>query len=281
MSSFGLELEICCWVNPLELLPSFSDNPPHIDHETELLLADAPCSIIPILPVAFHNEVPYMENFLPGESKSGHSHYHSPLQTPSSTVVATPNLEVTVLCPPPHETSIILQPTSADSPLVTIREELSHAGTAREPVDGSDTEYTEEGDASPVNLDAEIDVSKGVKLGTSKSPVIEAFVYCALKGWGVQIKRCTRNEVEFVVTDFDYYYNCSNRICSKQRPTEDISARIKGLKRWFPDFPARKAQISGTFTVSVGKGHNKIHKIRKIMNKNRELIGICKLRRNR
>eukprot|EP01127_Copromyxa_protea_P003096 TRINITY_DN12969_c0_g1_i1.p1 TRINITY_DN12969_c0_g1~~TRINITY_DN12969_c0_g1_i1.p1 ORF type:complete len:281 (-),score=35.33 TRINITY_DN12969_c0_g1_i1:112-954(-) len=280
MSSFGFELEICCWVNPLELLPSFSDESPHIDHETELLLAEVPCSIIPILPVAFHNEVPYMENFLPSESKSGHTPPYSHVRTPSSGVVTAPSPEVTVLCPPPHEASIIVQPTSSDSPLVTIREELIQAASG-EPVDGSDTEYTEDGGTSPSDPDSEIDVSKGVKLGTSKSPVIEAFVYCALKGWGVQIKRCTRNEVEFIVTDFDYYYNCSNRICSKQRPTEDISARIKGLKRWFPDFPARKAQISGTFTVSVGKGHNKIHKIRKIMNKNRELIGICKLRRNR
>jgi hypothetical protein len=148
----------------------------------------------------------------------------------------------------------------------------------------SDTDYTEDttdSGNSPSGSDAVEDVAKGVKLGTSKSPVIEAFVYCALKGWGVHIKKCSRNEVEFVVTDFDYYYNCSNRICSKQRPTEDISARIKGLKRWFPDFPARKAQISGTFTVSVGKGNNKIYKIRKIMNKNKELIGICKLRRSR
>lgn len=149
-------------------------------------------------------------------------------------------------------------------------------------MDNSDTEYTEESAADIVlSGPKSVEGEECFKLGTSKSPVIEAFIYCALKGWGVNIKKCTRNEVEFTVTDFDRYYSASNRICSKHRPTEDVSARIKGLKRWFPDFLARKSQISDSFTVSVGKDKSKLSKIRQILQKNRELAGICKLRRSR
>lgn len=191
--------------------------------------------------------------------------------------------EVTVLHPQTSlESSILVQNGVSDSDKDS---RSTNSDDQVEEMVGSDTEYTEDSDVITTPNSQVVpfsdEVARGVKLGTSKSPVIEAFVYCALQGWGVHIKKSTRNEVEFIVTDFDYYYACSNRICSKQRPTEDISARIKGLKRWFPDFPARKAQISGTFTVSVGKGNNKIHKIRKIMNKNRELIGIYKMRRSR
>lgn len=197
--------------------------------------------------------------------------------------------EVTVIDPQQtsFDSSVILQHPSPESEVRQALQDTESAVKEMVEVEGSDTDYTDEvesqasADSQTSDRDVAMDDVGGVKLGTSKSPVIEAFVYCALKGWGVQIKSCTRNEVDFLVTDFDHYYNCSNRICSKQRPTEDISARIKGLKRWFPDFPARKAQISGTFSVSVGKGNNKIHKIRKIMNKNKELIGICKLRRSR
>eukprot|EP01127_Copromyxa_protea_P018726 TRINITY_DN595_c1_g1_i1.p1 TRINITY_DN595_c1_g1~~TRINITY_DN595_c1_g1_i1.p1 ORF type:complete len:262 (-),score=51.37 TRINITY_DN595_c1_g1_i1:203-988(-) len=155
--------------------------------------------------------------------------------------------------------------------------------TEDDEMDNSDTEYTEESvaDGTPSKSVKVAEGEEFFKLGTSKSPVIEAFIYCALKGWGVELKKCTRNEVEFTVTDFDRYYSSSNRICSKHRPTEDISARIKGLKRWFPDFPARKSQISDSFTVSVGKDKNKLAKIRQILQKNREVAGICKLRRSR
>jgi hypothetical protein len=155
--------------------------------------------------------------------------------------------------------------------------------TEDDELDNSDTEYTEESaiDATPNPGPKTAAGEECFKLGTSKSPVIEAFIYCALKGWGVTVKKCTRNEVEFNVTDFDRYYSASNRICSKHRPTEDVSARIKGLKRWFPDFPARKSQISDSFTVSVGKDKGKLAKIRQILQKNRELAGICKLRRSR
>jgi len=149
--------------------------------------------------------------------------------------------------------------------------------------DNSDAEYTEDinHDIHMSTSDKLDDEDDGFKLGSSKCPVIEAFVYCALKGWGVQLKKCTGKDVEFTVNDFDRYYRCSNRICSKQRPTEDVSSRIKGLKRWFPDFPARKSQITGSFTVSVAKGNNKINKIRQILQKNRETAGIRKLKKSR
>jgi len=122
------------------------------------------------------------------------------------------------------------------------------------------------------------------KLSSSKSPVIEAFVFCALQQWGVKLKNVDASGIQFEVTDFDYFYERSNRICSKQRPTEDPSARIKGLRRWFPDFPSRRSQISGPFTVSVsGKGKEKAQmlKIKAILDKSTSLVGISKIRKSR
>jgi len=142
--------------------------------------------------------------------------------------------------------------------------------------DGSDTEYKDTKSKSQVLSDAE----ESFKLASSRSPVIEAFVYCALQGWGVEITRSTLDDIEFTVSDFDSYYRQSSRICSKHRPTEDISSRLKGLKRWLPEFPARKSLITGPFKVSVAHG-DKFKKIQAMLERNREVAGICKMRRSR
>jgi len=147
--------------------------------------------------------------------------------------------------------------------------------TTTESLSSNIMEVKEDFTISPPDIDLD-----QLKLRSSKSPVIEAFVFCALHGWGVKVKKTDKKELQFEVTDFDYFYERSNRICSKQRPTEDTSARIKGLRRWFPDFPARRSQITGPFTVSV-QNREKIHKIRAILDKNRGLVGISKLRRSR
>jgi len=84
------------------------------------------------------------------------------------------------------------------------------------------------------------------RLPASKSPVMEALSYCAIKKLGIEIYECkdeseiSTASVVFKVIDFDMYYKYSSAICSKQNPTEDIQSRIKSLRRWFTNFPAKR-----------------------------------------
>jgi len=123
------------------------------------------------------------------------------------------------------------------------------------------------------------------KLQASKSPIIDALVYCALKGWGIELFKCQDEDIQFRLTDFSQYYERSAQICAKQNPTEDEGSRIKALKRWFPDFPTKRerGRIDGSFIITVQKDKkdNKPKKMRDIIEKTRHLLGISKIRRQR
>jgi len=123
------------------------------------------------------------------------------------------------------------------------------------------------------------------KLQASKSPIIDALVYCALKGWGIELIKCQDEDIQFRLTDFSQYYDRSAQICAKQNPTEDEGSRIKALKRWFPDFPTKRerGRIDGSFVITVQKDKkdNKPKKMHDIIDKTRHLLGISKIRRQR
>jgi hypothetical protein len=79
------------------------------------------------------------------------------------------------------------------------------------------------------------------KLPSSKTPVIDAFIYCAICNWGVMISPTQdRLPSTFTITDFNKYWDYSQKICSKPSPTETPVARLKALRRWFADFPGIK-----------------------------------------
>jgi hypothetical protein len=79
------------------------------------------------------------------------------------------------------------------------------------------------------------------KLPASKTPVIDAFIYCSISNWGVSIKPSPeRLPSTFVINDFNKYWELSQKICSKPAPTETQVARLKALRRWFADFPGIK-----------------------------------------
>jgi len=128
------------------------------------------------------------------------------------------------------------------------------------------------------------DISK-IKLQASKSPIMDALVYCALKGWGLELVEQKGDHIQFRMTDFKRYYKYSALICAKQNPTEDQASRIKALKRWFPDFPTKRAgKMDRSFLITVQKGNkrdNKPRKMREIIEKNRRLLGIKKVMRQR
>jgi hypothetical protein len=91
-----------------------------------------------------------------------------------------------------------------------------------------------------------VDLPHGFKLPASKSPIMEAMAYCAIKKWGIEILDCKDKTedspaiVVFKVLDFEMYYKYSCMICSKQNPTEDIGSRVKSLRRWFTNFPKKR-----------------------------------------
>jgi len=86
----------------------------------------------------------------------------------------------------------------------------------------------------------------GWKLPASKSPIMEAMAFCAIKRWGIEIIQCQDQtdespaKVVFRVLDFELYYKYSCAICSKQNPTEDLGSRVKSLRRWFVNFPKKR-----------------------------------------
>jgi len=96
------------------------------------------------------------------------------------------------------------------------------------------------------DIDDDNEVPIGFKLPASKSPIMEAMTFCAIKRWGIEIIEYSDStedssaKVVFRVIDFEQYYKYSCQICSKQNPTEDIGSRVKSLRRWFVNFPKKK-----------------------------------------
>jgi len=133
---------------------------------------------------------------------------------------------------------------------------------------------TDNADCTPDDLPNGLE---NIKLTPSKSPIMDALVYCALNNWGIRLVREEGDDIQFEVTNFSQYYTISARICSKQNPTEDQSSRIKSLKRWFPDFPSKRENgyIKETFTISVAKRtrkDNKPKKLQEIIERNRQAL---------
>ncbi len=83
---------------------------------------------------------------------------------------------------------------------------------------------------------AEKEVGRTRPLPVSRSPILDAFLYCALKGWGADLVIAERDELRIHVSDFSHYGRCSYLICPKPHPTEELNARLKALGVWFPGF---------------------------------------------
>jgi len=126
---------------------------------------------------------------------------------------------------------------------------------------------------------------EGLKLAPSKSPIMDALVYCALNNWGIRLLKQEGDDIQFEVTNFKMYYKISSKICAKQNPTEDQGSRIKALKRWFPDFPSRRERglLPSPFTITVSKGcrkDNKPKKLHEIIDRNRHVMKVTSFKRS-
>jgi len=318
MSTYGIDNDIFNWHSPSALFSPWEDTWDTVLFDVEDNMNPDAMGQEPAAPkpIAWYNEKPFTPNFRvdpapysqiqtpvhqqphPGMTAREHPHFYQPPQPLNPTAMQLQQ---------PHHVLPQYQPSRQESPAyypvasanktspgqmgqphispptllvndvpMPVKSEQGNNNDSDEYIDGSDVEYEDTNTPSKRLADGE-----PFKLASSRSPVIEAFVHCALRGWGVELKKCSHDDVEFTVTDFDYYYRQSSRICSKHRPTEDISSRLKGLKRWLPDFPARKSLITGPFNVSVAQSSDKVKKIREMLQRNRELAGIRKIRKSR
>jgi len=128
-------------------------------------------------------------------------------------------------------------------------EESTYTGTRTETL----SVFYEDGESNDEkNLKRKFEELEGIpnghKLPASKSPIMEAMSYCAIRKWGIEIEEC-KDETEdsnacviFRVIDFEKYYRYSSEICSKQNPTEDIGSRVKSLRRWLLTFQKKKIE---------------------------------------
>jgi len=116
----------------------------------------------------------------------------------------------------------------------------------------------------------------GFCLPVSKSPIMDALCYCALVGWGVNVlvnrkpTGSTPGELIFRFVDFDRYYRISQRICSKQTPTEDVGARVKALRRFLDNFPVKSERTGSQFDAIVRP--NYVSKLQSHLEENRTLL---------
>jgi len=173
-------------------------------------------------------------------------------------------------------------------------EEAKKDGEENEENEEEESNFEEIQSDDPESVEADAEATEGIdfahaspetfKLNASKSPIIDALVFCALKGWGIKLLCNKGSDIKFQVMDLDKYYEYSAKICAKQNPTEDQSSRVKALKRWFPDFPSKRDRVSDSFVITVTKGSkkdNKPQKMHKIIERNMKLLGIRKVRRQK
>jgi len=122
------------------------------------------------------------------------------------------------------------------------------------------------------------------KLGTSKSPVIDALVYCALKNYGLKFKQISSSKIEFMLFNFPIYYQKSQEICSKARPTEDVNSRVKALQRWFHNFPTYKVAMKlepCLFSLQYDSNPENFGKLMAIIEKEKSVLQMNQLHTSR
>jgi hypothetical protein len=95
-----------------------------------------------------------------------------------------------------------------------------------------------------------------LKLNLSRTPILEAFLYCALKGWGATIVADTADAIRIHVSDFHYCCCCMIFIAKRPTQTNDLASRLKALRRWFPDLEMKLAE-SNEFHLGLLRGKNK------------------------
>lgn len=108
-----------------------------------------------------------------------------------------------------------------------------------------------------------------VVLPRSRTPIIDAFVYCALKNIGISLRYNGPNKIKFYVYDCQKCFDSTYAICNKLSPTTKPEARLKALRRWFGELPntitSPDMQREFIITVKRNEQNQKFQKIRRII----------------
>jgi len=147
-----------------------------------------------------------------------------------------------------------------------------HANVVRQssPPEKRDPSLENGGRSSVVLRNHEPDSALLQKLSLSKSPVLEAVIYCALNKWGIELITTEDDQVAFKVSDFDLFSSYAAKVNSKTRPTADVSARVKALRRWFDGIPRVKAR-TGSFIMTIKDAADKKQKVVKMVEKLKQI----------
>jgi hypothetical protein len=74
-------------------------------------------------------------------------------------------------------------------------------------------------------------------LPTSKTPIMDALVYCAYKKLSINIHRNDQDAIQFQVTNWVSFLKNCELVSNKPRPTTEVSSRLKTFRRWFDGIP--------------------------------------------
>lgn len=94
-----------------------------------------------------------------------------------------------------------------------------------------------------------------LRLPKSKTPVLDAFVYCAHKQLSISTVRNDTSAIEFKVRNWKKLLKKCDQLINKQQPTQDTCARLKTFRRWFDGVPGVRAieEDLGSCVVTVKK----------------------------
>lgn len=103
-----------------------------------------------------------------------------------------------------------------------------------------------------------------VTLQVSKTPCLDALVFCLALRFGAYQSKENKLKGEIVVTNATKFLDGIHHFCPKKSQTQNDEARIKALKRWFDGIPAKRRR-NQPFIMRIKP--NKINDVNRIIKK--------------
>jgi hypothetical protein len=89
-----------------------------------------------------------------------------------------------------------------------------------------------------------------VTLPPSKTPCLDALAFCVVMKLGADMTEEDKEHHTITIFDCDLLLGYIKHFCPKQNQTSNNEARIKALKRWFNNIPAKKRR-SEVFKIEM------------------------------
>lgn len=92
------------------------------------------------------------------------------------------------------------------------------------------------------------------RLPPSKSPLIDAIIYCALKKLGMSLDQESNGSIELHIEKFADVCVYIDQVYYKNKSSITQARRVKSFKDWFENFPRKNIYQSRPFTIQVKSG---------------------------